>query len=175
MKQSPFLLVFLVLAACGDGKKEAAEQLSDTSTAGLAAPTVIDLSSFDVPLMVDLGDLTTLGVDSPEVRWNEEFGRLEVNAGEHFGLIISEEPADIPRLKADLDRDMLRKNTVIAETPEELEYRSQFPDEELVFVHFYQVIRAGEREFVVEDRPEGRFNEADITRMASATKNKQPA
>lgn len=175
MKNIWILLPMLVSASCGDGKKEAAEQLAAADSTTVASGTIIDLNSFDVPLTVDLGDLTTLGVDSPDVRWNEEFGHLEVNAGDHFGLIITEEPADIPRVKADLERDMLRKNTVIEETPEKLIYRAQFPDEDLVFVHFYRVARVGDREFVIEDRTEGRFNEADIARMAAAVMIKQPA
>jgi len=174
MKPSPFLLAFVLLASCGDGKKEAADQLATSDSTKVATGTVIDLASFDVPFQVELGDLTTLGIDTPEVRWNEEFGHLEVNAGEHFGLIITEEPADIARLKADLDRDMLRKHTVIEETPEKLVYRSQFPDEDLVFIHMYQVVRAGEREFVLEDRAQGRFNEADIARMCAAVRAQRP-
>jgi len=167
----------LLFAACGDGKKEAAEKLAainDSITAATASH-VIDLSAYDTPLLVDLGDLTTLGVDSATVKWNEEFGQLEVNAGEHFGLIITEEPADIARLKADLDRDMLRKNTVIEEGPGKLVFRSQFPDADLVFVHFHQVLQANGREFIVRDADQGRFNEADVARMAAAVSAKQPA
>lgn len=161
------------LYACGGGNNEA-EPSTTADTTAVAPGIEVDLTAFDVPLRVELGDLATLGIDSPQTRWNEEFGHIEVNAGEHFGLIITEEEPDIARLKADLDRDMLRKHTVIEETPEKLVYRSQFPDEDLVFVHFYQVVRAGDRTFIVEDRAEGRFNEADIARMGSAVKAVQP-
>ncbi len=157
------------MTSCGDGKKEAAEQMADT--AAVAPPTyVIDLMAHDLPLSVDLGDRTTLGSDSAAVVWNEEFGHLAVNAGEHFAITVSEAPGDISRLKADLERDMLQKHTVIEETPDKLVYRSQFPDADLVFVHFHQVITVGDRTFVVEDASEGRFNEADIKRMAVAVK-----
>lgn len=163
--------VVLLLASCGDGKKEAAEQMADT-TATAAASYVIDLAAHDLPLTVDLGDMTTLGADSASLVWNEEFGHLRVNAGERFAITITEAPGDIARLKADLDRDMLRKHTVIEETPDKLVYRSQYPDEDLVFVHFQQEITVGDRTFVVEDAAEGRFNEADIKRMADAVRVK---
>lgn len=167
-----FLLLIVLLASCGDGKKEAAEQLADT--AAVEAPTShrVDLAKHDLPLVVDMGDLSTLGVDSPIVKWNEEFGHLAVHAGERFAITISEAPGDIPRLKADLDRDMLQKHNVIEETPERIVYRSQFPDEDLIFVHFHQVITVGDRSFVVEDAAEGRFNESDIRRMVGAVKPK---
>ena len=157
------------MTSCGDGKKEAAQQMADT--AAVAPSTyVIDLLAHDLPLSVDLGDRSTLGSDSAAVVWNEEFGRLVVNAGERFAITITEAPGDLARLKADLDRDMLQKHTVIEETPEKLVYRSQFPDEDLVFVHFQQVITVGDRTFLVEDATDGRFNEADIKRMAGAVK-----
>lgn len=165
----------ILLASCGGGNAGTTEAQEAVDSGAVVSGTVIDLAAFDVPVTVDFGDITTLGVDTPEVRWNEEFGHLEVGAGEHFGLTITEEPADIARLKADLDRDMLRKHTVTEETPEKLVYRSQFPDEDLVFIHFYEVVRVGEREFVIEDRAAGRFNEADIARMATAVHPKQPA
>jgi hypothetical protein len=98
---------------------------------------------------------------------------VEVNAGDHFAITIVEAPGDIARLKADLDRDMLQKHTVIEETPEKLVYRSQFPDEDLVFIHFRKVISVGDRTFVVEDASEGKFNEAEIARMAAAVKIKE--
>ena len=164
-----FPFVVVLLASCGDGKKEAAEQMADTTT--VVPPTyVIDLIAHDLPLTVDLGDRSTLGSDSAAVVWNEEFGHLAVNAGEHFAITVSEAPGDIPRLKADLERDMLQKHTIIEETPDKLVYRSQFPDADLVFVHFHQAITVGDRTFVVEDASEGRFNEADIKRMAGAVK-----
>lgn len=175
MRSLLLLTLPFLLASCGaDNSGTTQEQVAADSTV-VVPGTVVDLAAFDVPLVVDLGDLATLGVDTPEVRWNEEFGHLEVNAGEHFGLTITEEPADLARLKADLDRDMLRKHTVMEETPEKLVYRSQFPDEDLVFIHFYQVLRVGDRAFVIEDRAEGRFNEADIARMGMAVHVNQPA
>lgn len=168
----PFALMVL-LASCGDGKKEAAEQMAADSTATASVPAaILDLAPYDTPLLVELGDLATLGVDSPIVKWNEEFGRLEVSAGEHFGLLITEEPADVARLKADLDRDMLQKHTVIEETPEKLVYRSQFPDDAGTFIHFYRTVQVGERTFVITDADQVRFNEADVQRMSGAVKAK---
>lgn len=165
---SPLLLLF----SCGHGEQptEAAPPVADSSVSVLS----VDLSGNDVPLVVELGAAATLGVDAPEVKWNEETGRLEVRAGEHFALLISEEPGDIARLKGDLERDALRSNEITQESPEHLVYRSQFPDEALVFVHFYKVVKAEGREFVVQDDPAGKFNEADVARMANAVRTHRP-
>jgi hypothetical protein len=171
MKYGVALLTFGLLASCGDGKKEAAEAAATATEQ--TSTWLIDLGEHDVPLEVDLGDRATLGVDSASVAWNEEFGELRVNAGERFSISISEEPGDIARLKADLERDMLRRHTVLEETPEQVVYRSQFPDEDLVFVHFYRVITVGDRTFVVQDAAEGRFNEADVQRMVASVRLKQ--
>ena len=168
MKYVTAMLALTFLVSCGDGKREAAEAASTASEP--AATWLIDLREHDLPLEVDLGDRATLGVDSASVVWNEEFGELRVNAGEHFAISISEEPGDIARLKADLERDMLRKHTVLEETPEKVVYRSQFPDEDIVFIHFYRLVPVGDRTFVVRDAAEGRFNEADVQRMVAAVR-----
>lgn len=172
MKYSLAILLSFLLVACGDGKKEASEQLAGTETAEEASWT-LDLSADEMPLIVDLGDRANIGSDSAVSAWNEEFGHLLVKAGDRFAITITEAPGDLARLKGDLDRDMLQKHTVIEETPDLLIYRSQFPDEDLVFVHFRRVITVGDRTFVVEDAAEGKFNETDIKRMANAVKAKE--
>ncbi len=167
----PFIAV-LLLTACGESQREA----TPTTLAPDSAATMLslDLAAQDMPLFVEVGDATTLGVETPTVRWNEEFGRVEVEAGDHFGITIMEDVADIARLKADLERDMLQKHTIIEEAPDRVLYRSQFPDDALVFAHFYQVVEVGGRVFVVQDRAEGHFNEADVARMLKAVRTQRP-
>ncbi len=174
--KAPILFVWVFLAfACGGPGGTQEQALPEEGNAVAATATVLDLAPYDTPLLVDLGDLATLGVDSPTVKWNEEFGRLEVSAGEHFGLLITEEPGDLARLKADLDRDMLRKHTVLEETPEKLVYRSEFPDDAGTYIHFYRSVQVGDRTFVVTDADQVRFNEADVKRMAASIKAKVAA
>lgn len=169
-----FLITAVLLTSCGDGGKGTAEQAADT-TVTTRATYVVDLSEHDVPLKLDLGDRNTLGTDTVVVTWNEDFGRLEVRAGEHFGLNITEEPADLTRWKADLDRDMLQKHTILEEGPDRLVYRSEFPDEAGVFIHFYRFITTAGRTFVITDTDEGRFNETDVQRMLKALVNDKAA
>lgn len=163
-----FLSIVLLLTACGDDKEAGKEPENvPQETANEQGSHTVDLTPYDMPLAVEL-DRNSLVNDTAAVRWNEEMGKLEVTAGEHFHITISEEPADIPRLKADLERDMLRKHTVIDENPSLVIYRSTFPDEDIVFVHFYKVIEQEGRTFVIESHDQGRFNESDVRRMASA-------
>ena len=163
------LVIPLLLLACGDGKREAAEALARAAEAA-AKGVVVDLSRHDMPLEVHVGDLATLGADTVSVSWNEEFGWLVVQAGERFVLTIREEPADLERLKADLARSTLQTHEVLRDSADVLIYRSRFPDEGLVFHHFHQVLVVGGRSFVVQDGPAGRFTEADVFRMAAAVR-----
>jgi hypothetical protein len=180
MKHLLILLSLTVLAACGDGKADAARKLAEAQEQAAAeaagtVPYLLDLQAFDLPLVVSLPDVTTPDADSTygKAVWNEEFGQLRVKAGDHFGLTITEDAGNIARLKADLDRDMLRKHTILQERTDLLVYRSQFPDEDLVFIHFYQVLSVDGRSFIVEDMAEGRFNEADVARMVEAVRPSQ--
>ena len=163
----------ITLLACGDGKQEAAQALAAADTT-VSTSLSVDLNPQDMPLFVELGSAALLGIDTPTVMWNEEMGRMEVDGGEHFGIVITEEPGDLPRLKADLERDMLQKHTVIEEGTDRLVYRSQFPDDKLIFIHFYQVVQAGDRTFTVQDNEKGRFNETDVARMAKAVRTQRP-
>lgn len=100
------------------------------------------------------------------VSWKEETGQLIIKAGDHFGLAIIEDVGDVARLKADLDRDLLRKNTILREVPGRIVYKSEFPgDAGLVQIHFYQVLSAGVRTFVVQDLDADTYTEQDVDRM----------
>ncbi len=171
---SLFMLALLVLVSCGDGKADAARALAEagSDTATTEAEYLLDLHGFDMPLVVSLPEVLNPDADSLYGRavWNEEFGHLRVAAGDGFGITITEDEGDIARLKADLERDMLRRNTILEETPDKIVYRSEFPDEDLVFVHFYQVVRHNGRSFVVESMPDQRFNEAEVARMSTAVR-----
>jgi hypothetical protein len=173
MKYFLIALLTLLMTACGDGKHEAADQLSaaENKLPGI----IVDLAPFDMPFSLDLGDLATLGTDSVEVAFNEEFGWLEVRLGERVGLTIAEEPGDLQRLKADLDRDMLQKHTIIAQDADHLVYRSQFPDSDMVYVHFVRVITVDGRTFVMQDAMGPRFTEADVARMNGSVRLKSAA
>ncbi len=179
MKHAFPLALVLLLSACGGGSTttDATTGTDSTTTAATAATgTPVDLGAHDLPLVLMAPDKQLLGGVEPQVLWKDQTGLLEVRAGEHFGLTIVEEPGDIARKKADLDRDLLRKNTILKETPELLVYRSEFPDDpSLVYIHFLQVLKVGDRSFVVEDIPELRFNEQDVERMAASISAKQPA
>jgi hypothetical protein len=167
MKYSILCIASLaLLAACGEGGSPSADTPSGDSTAATtaASPNVLDLSQFDMPLLVNVPEKGT----TPVAVMNEEIGQVEVRAGDHFGVAIKETPPDFPRLKADLERDMLLKNTIVQETPELLVYRSEYPNEAGVFMHFMQVVKSGARTFVVEDLQNGRFNETDAKEMVAA-------
>lgn len=168
------VLVMPLLFACGGRADNTASDIAGASSADASAtPAVVDLGPWDLPLNVVPPDRPG---DSLQVTWNEEFGHLEVSAGEHFSLIITEGPGDVERLKADLGRDLLRTHEVLREEPGLLVYRSAFPDDpDLVFTHAYQVLGSGGRSFVVETHPQGRFNEADVEVMVRAVLPKEAA
>lgn len=160
----------LLLGACTGGS----EQTTGSDQAPPAASLAVDLSGHGIPFSIEMGDAATLGVDTPTVVWSEESGQLSIWAGDRFSIIVTEEPGDIARLKADLARDPLRTSTIVEEQPDGLIWRSTFPDEDIVFLHFYRVVEAEGRTFIVQDDDRGRFSEADVRRMAGSVRTKQP-
>lgn len=176
MEHSITAFALVLLAGCGGTADQATDGTPPTDSAAVAIAPPIDLASHGLPLLLTpLAKQFTDG-QAPAIVWKDETGTFEVKAGDHFGLVLTEEPGDIPRLKAALDRDLLRKNTLLRETPELLTYRSEFPDDAgLVFMHFYQVVKAGDRTFVVQDIDGQPYNQQDIERMVAAISPKPPA
>ncbi|MCW5899848.1 MAG: hypothetical protein KIT10_11325 [Flavobacteriales bacterium] len=170
------IIPLLLLAACGDGKREAAQRLAEMEAENAKQEYLLDLQAFDLPLVVSLPEVIDPGADSTyaKAKWNEEFGHLRVTAGPRFAITITEDDGDVARLKADLERDMLRKHSILEEGPDLLVYRQEYPDDALVFVHFYQVVEADGRRFVVESAGDGRFNEADVAFMVRSVRPNIP-
>lgn len=176
MRYLPPALVLFLLVGCGGGTGQPNESPAAADSSAVSAVPAIDLAGHGLPLLLTPPEKQLTDGQEPAIVWKDETGILEVRAGDHFGLTISEEPGDIPRLKASLDRDLLRKNTLLRETPDLLTFRSEFPDDPtLVFMHFYQVVRAGDRTFVVQDVEDRPFNQQDIERMLAAISPKPPA
>ncbi|MFT3884405.1 MAG: hypothetical protein QM724_02940 [Flavobacteriales bacterium] len=178
MKPVALSLAVLLLTACGGGAPASDDGTATDPIAVDTLPTAgIDLARYDLPLLLNAPDKQSTGGAEPSIVWKDEIGKLAVTAGDRFKLTIVEEPGDVARLKADLGRDMLKKNTVLQETPDLVIYKSEFPDDpDLVFIHFYQVVKVGDRSFAVEDAQDGtRFTEQDVQRMAAAITPRQPA
>ena len=161
----------LLLTACGNGQADAEKQMAAADSAQTAA--MVDLSDHHLPLMLDM----PTGSSEPTLLWKDEIGKLSVRAGDHFAIEVSEAPGDLERLKADLDRDLLKRNTILEETPELLIYKSEFPDDTvLIFHHFEYWITADGRSFRVEDAKDGTvFTLQDIQRMAASVQAKKSA
>lgn len=160
----------LLFTACGNGQADAEKQAAATDSA--RAAVMVDLSEHHLPLMLEM----PTGTPEPTLLWKDEIGKLSVRAGDHFAIEISEAPGDLERLKADLDRDLLKRNTILEETPELLIYRSEFPDDTaLVFHHFERWVTADGRSFRIEDAKDGTvFTLEDVKRMAAAVHAKKP-
>lgn len=165
------LAVVLLATSCGDGKSEAAKQMAAVADS-IQAATTIDLAEHHLPLVLHL----PVGLPEPSVIWQDDAGKLDIRAGEHFALEIYEVPFDMARLKADLERDLVKQNTVVAEHPDLLIFRSEFPDDSaLVFYHFQRSITAGGRSFTITDPMGGTpFTREDVERMAKAVHAKEP-
>jgi hypothetical protein len=169
---SAILALAFIFNACGDGQRDAALQIAAAADSLKVASTV-DLGEFHMPLVLVMPE----GMPPAMKTWKDELGELSISAGDHFNLSITEGPADRDRLKGDLDRDLLRKNTIVEETPDLLVYRSEFPDDSsLVFFHFNKTITVDGRTFTAMDGDTGTpFSLEDVKRMAGSIGPKLPA
>lgn len=160
------------MSACGDGGSDVAKQMAAAADSARIAASV-DLGEYQMPLVLEM----PTGAPAPTLMWKDEIGKLSIRAGDHFAIEISEGSADMDRLKADLDRDLLKKNTIVQETPELIIYRSEFPDDTtLVFHHFDRSVTSDGRTFHVEDADDGgAYTLENVEKMAAAIHLKHPA
>lgn len=168
MKQSILIsltTVAFIQASCGDGRFDAAKRMAAAEDSARSAART-DLSVHQIPLVLEIPG----GVPSPSIVWKDAAGKLEVRAGDHYALEIQEAPSDMAGIKADLDRDLLKRNSIVEETPDLLVYRSEFPDDTtLVFHHFHRSITVGTRTFQVSDTRNGTpFTLEDVRAMAAS-------
>lgn len=170
MQKLLFSAAVVLLAACGDGKADAVKKMAEADSSAQA--TTMDLAGHGFPLVVDVPDPKDTDGATAVVVFNENSGKLEVRAGQRFAFTVVEDAADLERVKGDLERDLLKRNTVVRETPDELIYKSEFPDDPaLTYLHFLKVVPAGGRTFIVEDLQDGvKLTEQDVERMVRAVR-----
>jgi hypothetical protein len=179
MKYLLLLAVPLALVSCDRASSTASgEDETDTSAAiPEVGDTMVDLAAYDLPLRLSAPDAQAAMGAALVLHPNEERGWLEVDRGEHFMLRISEtEGDDLARLKEDLQRDQLRKATVITERPDLLLYKLEFPP----ILRWCSCTLCGRSASAaanssLESAPETRFNEGDAWRMIGAVSPVAPS
>ncbi|MCO6481291.1 MAG: hypothetical protein J5I62_00715 [Flavobacteriales bacterium] len=158
-----------VLLGVACGTASTGPSTDGTAPGEPARATLTDLSAHHLPLLLE----TPADAPAPDIVWKDEFGKLMVRAGDHFALEIFEAPSDLNRLKADLDRDLLRKNTIVEEAPDLLIYRSEFPDDStLLSFHFNRSVTVGDRTFQIQDAQDDgmAFSLEEVRTMAVAVR-----
>lgn len=133
-----FLLVFTSLLFNCSNK----EQKSSFSHEGMKS---LDLSKYGKPFSIFVPDTITSKL-SIEEKVN---GALEIRVGNHFGISINEQAADIELKKQDIKEDEVNKlKTFLVENPNAIMWQSAITNDEY---HFLINQKIGNAEYSFED------------------------
>ena len=163
MKKLLFLLMIpfaVAVVSCGGEKKE--------DTPKIPGMMEVDLTPHGFPISIMIPD-STKGIANIEAK---SWGGVEIIVGKTFQIMIKEEAGDVDLRKSDIKaNEVSQLKRYIKEEPTLLFYETAIPGAEQSEYHFYSVVKAGDRTFVVEDIPGEVFGEKDVERMIESSKS----
>lgn len=138
MKKLFFSVVIVAAVAfmsCG-GKKE------HTTAAGMME---LDMSSYGLPVIINVPDSSKGKLEVEDAK----DGTKKIRVGKSFRIALFEDVGDITLKKSDVSGDEVKKlKRYIVDEPTTILYENQMTDPEF---HFYTIVKAGEKSFVVMD------------------------
>ncbi len=141
---------------------------SKTPPQDLTAPpgmTYLDISRTGMNVYVLVPDSSVGSLDTMMQSW----GAYEIKRGKDFQISIEENNGDIENVKKDIAMDEVNKfKKYLIEEPNTLLWESGIGD--LSEFHFYQVIKAGNRSYVIHDIKNDLFGQKPIEKMLEAAK-----
>ena len=152
----------LAVAGCGNGTADGNAN-ADVPQGMVAA----DLSAQGLAILVNAPDSSSGPL---EIMENAQ-GGADVKVGKNFQMTITEGAGDMTMMKSDITSDAVRKFIkYVAEEPSALVWEWQIEGMEPEF-HFYAIIKAGDKSFVVRDVEGEIFSEKAATDMLNAAKS----
>lgn len=98
----------------------------------------------------------------PEIRFNAVLGQLEIRAGKHFMLDVSQDPFSIQTLKAELNQEQLFDYVFHEEGDDALTYEGVLPSGESYCYHHCARLNLSGQTYKVSTAPEGVYSEQHI-------------
>lgn len=156
MKKLGFVAIVIALMSCG-GKKE--------ETVHVAGMMPLDLSSYGVPVIIEVPDSTKGKLEVEDAN-----GTLKIRVGKSFRISVFEDAGDMALKKSDVSTAEPKKlKRFIVDEPTAVLYENQITEPEF---HFYAIVKAGEKSFVVEDLDgEEIYSEAAAQTMLESAKS----
>ncbi len=147
----------LLIASCGGSKTE------DTVTIPGMVQTEITVSGTKMTIMAP--DSTKGKMEIIEQSW----GATEIKVGKEFQISIEESDGDVALMKSDIaGNDVNKFKRYIKDEPTMLFWESEITQPEF---HFYTVVKAGEKSYVIQNLKEEMFDEKQAESMIEASKS----
>ena len=147
-------------AGCGSGN-------NDMNTDAPQGMHAVDLTGYGLPILVHIPESTS---SSLEITENPQ-GGANLRVGENIYMTIIEGPGDMALKKNDITHDDVRRFVkYIIEEPNAIVWEWQIEGMEPE-LHFYTIIKAGEKYFEIHDVEGEIFSEKSVLQMLELTKS----
>ena len=125
----------------------------------------LDLSAQGLPLTITVPDSSKGKLEMVVQSW----GATEIKVGKNFEVSISESEGDIALAKSDIaGNDVNKFKRYLVDEPTAILWESQITDPEF---HFYTIVKAGDKTYVIEDIKGDMFSESDTKIMVESAKS----
>lgn len=172
MKYIPTLFLLVFFTACGtsestDSKETTKAETTPTNEYEGYVQHNLSLIDYTASIQVPGSELTG---KKPEL-FTDDFGRVNVQAGKRFHIVISDNEANLDQKKSELSNDIFYKTSFIKEQDDLLVYEQSLPDGSQKQFHFIQSIPVDGGKITVCSEPKGKFKESHIDRMLKSAKS----
>ncbi|MFH1320682.1 MAG: hypothetical protein ABII90_08520 [Bacteroidota bacterium] len=167
MKRIILLLVLPCIIAFAGCNSESSEEVDRTEYLRKNHLTEIDLSEFDLPLIIDVPD-STIGELTVE---QNSLGGVDIMVGNNFQVQIAGGEGNMASKKADIEGDAVYQAEYLIDEESALFYKREIPGAEMdPEYHFFVIVKAGNSTFEISDIEGEIYPEKIAQRMFDAAK-----
>ena len=151
------IAISVAMIGCKGSKKE--------ETAEISGMIKVDLTSYGLPVTINLPD-STKGKLEIEAAAD---GTIKIKVRKAFQISLYEDPGDITLKKSDIAGDEVKKlQKYVIDEPTTILYETLITEPEF---HFYTIVKAGDKSYVVEDIVGEIFSEEAAKTMLESAKS----
>lgn len=169
------IVIGIVLVACGNNNSIKSPEVvvtEETNTLDVSKYDLVDLTDLGLPAKIHVPNKLFTNME-PRAELNEASGVIEISSGNKFKLRIHETEIDKELLLADLQDDLLFKNTVTKEEEGLIVYSSELPDGSGQFEHFCAWLNVNGTMFMIQNDGQEKFSSHYIDRMVNCVRSIQ--
>lgn len=164
LKRIPLLALILATIACSHFEQEVSTVEPDHGEYH-ADWTTYYLDGYGVEASIKIPPRLT---DKVEIRWNDNFGRIEISAGKSVDFFVMDAMMTINGKRFEIESGIF-SSEYLRDEDEMLFYRTSLPDGSSPYFNFFTVRQNDDQSIQIENNPLVEFSMDDVQLMIEIT------